>query len=123
MNHAGEIRTLVSLAEPDVRVWTNVGDAHIGFFGSRDAIADAKAEILESPTPGALVVANADDALVMARVGRWTGRAPDVRQRRRRRRPRGARRRSRIRRHDRARLESPRAPLICTCRSPVGSSS
>ena len=60
MNHAGEIRTLVGIAEPDVRVWTNVGDAHIGFFGSRDAIADAKAEILEqarrrrrcsSPTP------------------------------------------------------------------------
>src|SRR5207344_3132341 len=74
MNHAGEIRTRVSLAEPDVRVWTNVGDAHIGFFGSRDAVADAKAEILESPTPGALVVANADDELVTARVGRWTGR-------------------------------------------------
>ena len=39
MNHAGEIRTLVGIAEPDVRVWTNVGDAHLGYFGSRDAIA------------------------------------------------------------------------------------
>jgi len=46
MNHPGEIRTLVGIAEPDVRVWTNVGDAHIGFFGSREAIAAAKAEIL-----------------------------------------------------------------------------
>lgn len=74
MNHAGEIRALVGLAEPDVRVWTNVGDAHIGFFGSRDAIADAKAEILEAASRGALLVANADDALVMNRAERWRGR-------------------------------------------------
>ena len=32
MNHPGEISRLVALAEPDVRVWTNVGDAHLGFF-------------------------------------------------------------------------------------------
>ena len=44
MNHAGEISTLVRVAEPDARVWTNVGEAHVGFFGSIDAIADAKAE-------------------------------------------------------------------------------
>jgi UDP-N-acetylmuramoyl-tripeptide--D-alanyl-D-alanine ligase len=74
MNHPGEIRTLVGIAEPDVRVWTNVGDAHIGFFGSREAIARAKAEILERATPAAVVVANADDALVMSHVGKFTGR-------------------------------------------------
>lgn len=68
MNHAGEIHTLVAIAEPDVRVWTNVGDAHIGHFGSRDAVAAAKAEILDVPTPGTLVVANADDPLVMRHV-------------------------------------------------------
>ena len=61
MNHAGEIRTLVGVAEPDVRVWTNVGDAHQGFFASADAIADAKAEILEHARPGDLLVANVDD--------------------------------------------------------------
>ena len=51
MNHAGEIRVLVGIAEPDVRVWTNVGDAHLGYFGIADAIADAKAEILEGAGP------------------------------------------------------------------------
>jgi len=42
MNHAGEIQRLVEIAAPEVRVWTNVGDAHLGFFASPDAIADAK---------------------------------------------------------------------------------
>jgi UDP-N-acetylmuramoyl-tripeptide--D-alanyl-D-alanine ligase len=68
MNHAGEIHTLVGIAEPDVRVWTNVGDAHIGHFGSREAVAAAKAEILDLPVSGGVVVANADDALVMRHV-------------------------------------------------------
>jgi UDP-N-acetylmuramoyl-tripeptide--D-alanyl-D-alanine ligase len=68
MNHAGEIRVLVNLAEPDVRVWTLVAEVHSAFFVSIDAIADAKAEILEGATPQSLVVANAADPLVMARV-------------------------------------------------------
>jgi UDP-N-acetylmuramoyl-tripeptide--D-alanyl-D-alanine ligase len=84
MNHAGEIRTLVRIAEPDIRVWTNVGDAHAGFFASVDAIADAKAEILEEARPGDVLVCAADDARVMARAkgfaGRWItfGEAPDA---------------------------------------------
>jgi len=74
MNHAGEIRTLVGVAEPEVRVWTNVGEAHIGYFGTTAAIADAKGEILEQATSGTLLVANADDPLVMARVPAFAGR-------------------------------------------------
>jgi UDP-N-acetylmuramoyl-tripeptide--D-alanyl-D-alanine ligase len=74
MNHAGEIRVLVDIARPDVRVWTNVGDAHIGHFGSREAIADAKAEILEQATAATLLVCNADDPLVMARAAAFAGR-------------------------------------------------
>jgi UDP-N-acetylmuramoyl-tripeptide--D-alanyl-D-alanine ligase len=74
MNHAGEISTLVAIAEPDVRVWTNVGDAHLGFFASADAIADAKAEILERATEATLLVCNADDPRVMARARRFVGR-------------------------------------------------
>jgi UDP-N-acetylmuramoyl-tripeptide--D-alanyl-D-alanine ligase len=74
MNHAGEISTLVAIAEPDVRVWTNVGDAHLGFFASPDAIADAKAEILEGATAETVLVCNADDARVMSRAARFAGR-------------------------------------------------
>jgi UDP-N-acetylmuramoyl-tripeptide--D-alanyl-D-alanine ligase len=74
MNHAGEIRDLIRIAEPDARVWTNVGDAHIGYFGSRDAVASAKAEILEEARPSTVVVANADDALVAKHTRGFSGR-------------------------------------------------
>lgn len=74
MNHPGEIRTLVRIAEPEVRVWTNVGDAHAGFFASADAVADAKAEIMDGAAPTDVLIANADDARVMARVPAFAGR-------------------------------------------------
>jgi UDP-N-acetylmuramoyl-tripeptide--D-alanyl-D-alanine ligase len=74
MNHAGEISALVAIAEPDVRVWTNVGDAHIGFFASADAIADAKREILERADRRTVLVSNADDPRVVARVNAFPGR-------------------------------------------------
>ena len=74
MNHAGEISRLVSIAEPDVRVWTNVAEVHTEFFPSVEAIADAKAEVLHGATPGTALVANADDPRVAARIGRFPGR-------------------------------------------------
>jgi UDP-N-acetylmuramoyl-tripeptide--D-alanyl-D-alanine ligase len=74
MNHAGEIRILVGVAEPDTRVWLNAGDAHIGHFGSVDAIADAKAEILEGASASTLFVGNADDPRVMTRAEGFPGR-------------------------------------------------
>ncbi|MGH9148044.1 MAG: UDP-N-acetylmuramoyl-tripeptide--D-alanyl-D-alanine ligase [Vicinamibacterales bacterium] len=74
MNHAGEISTLVAIAEPEVRVWTNVGPAHLEFFASVDAIADAKAEIFEGARADDVLVANADDPLVMARARQFAGR-------------------------------------------------
>jgi UDP-N-acetylmuramoyl-tripeptide--D-alanyl-D-alanine ligase len=74
MNHAGEISRLVEIATPDVRVWTNVGDAHLGFFASPDAIADAKAEIMERSAASTLLVCNADDPRVMSRARTFAGR-------------------------------------------------
>src|SRR4030095_11980738 len=74
MNHPGEIRTLVGIAEPGVRVCTNVGRAHLGFSESADAIADAKAEILEQAALSHLLVANANDPRIMARARAFAGR-------------------------------------------------
>lgn len=73
MNHAGEIRTLVGIAEPDVRVWTNVAEVHAASFASIEGIADAKAEILEGASDRDHLVVNAGDPLAMARVGRFPG--------------------------------------------------
>ena len=73
MNHAGEIRTLVGISEPEIRVWTNVAEVHSEFFESVDAIADAKAEILEGSTAETRLVANAADPRVMARVTGFPG--------------------------------------------------
>jgi len=73
MNHAGEIRTLVGIAEPDVRVWTNVAEVHAASFASIEGIADAKAEILEGASTRDHLVVNAGDSLAMARIGRFPG--------------------------------------------------
>lgn len=74
MNHFGEISTLVGIAEPDVRVWTNVGPAHLEFFGSVDEIARAKAEILERAGKDSVLIANADDDRVMKHAAGFAGR-------------------------------------------------
>ncbi len=73
MNHAGEISRLVAIAEPDVRVWTNVAEVHLEFFASVEAIADAKAEILQGATGKTALVANADDPRVMTRAAGFAG--------------------------------------------------
>jgi UDP-N-acetylmuramoyl-tripeptide--D-alanyl-D-alanine ligase len=75
MSAHGEIRTLVRTCEPDVRVWTNVAEAHLAQFASVDDIAVAKAEILELAGPGTVLVANAGDSRVMSHAARFDGRA------------------------------------------------
>lgn len=60
----GHIRDLTRIAPPDISVVTNVGTAHVGEFGGRDRIAEAKGEIVEALHTDGLAVLNADDALV-----------------------------------------------------------
>ncbi|MEK6540551.1 MAG: UDP-N-acetylmuramoyl-tripeptide--D-alanyl-D-alanine ligase [Pseudomonadota bacterium] len=45
MNHAGELAALTAIVRPHVAVITTVAPAHIGYFASLEAIADAKAEV------------------------------------------------------------------------------
>ncbi|UCF97628.1 MAG: UDP-N-acetylmuramoyl-tripeptide--D-alanyl-D-alanine ligase [Spirochaetaceae bacterium] len=46
INHPGEMEVLADIYRPDVAVITNIGTAHIGFLGSREAIAREKKKIL-----------------------------------------------------------------------------
>jgi UDP-N-acetylmuramoyl-tripeptide--D-alanyl-D-alanine ligase len=69
----GHIAYLCRLAPPDIAAVVNVGTAHIGEFGSREAIAEAKGEIVESLTAEGTAVLNADDHLVAAMASRTVG--------------------------------------------------
>ncbi len=64
MNHLEEISYLTRIAQPDVAVITNVGDAHIGNLGSRENILRAKCEIFDGLASGGVAVLNGDDTLL-----------------------------------------------------------
>jgi UDP-N-acetylmuramoyl-tripeptide--D-alanyl-D-alanine ligase len=62
MNHFGEIRSLVGSVKPHVALITTIAPAHLEFFGSCEAIADAKSEVFEGLVPGGVAVLPADSA-------------------------------------------------------------
>ncbi|MEU0051103.1 UDP-N-acetylmuramoyl-tripeptide--D-alanyl-D-alanine ligase [Streptomyces sp. NPDC006309] len=66
----GHIRYLADLTPPKIGLVLNVGTAHIGEFGGREQIAQAKGELVEAlPEDGAAIL-NADDPLVRAMASR-----------------------------------------------------
>lgn len=60
MNHFGELRNLVSFVRPHLALVTTIAPAHLEFFGSCEAIADAKSEIFEGIEPGGAALIPAD---------------------------------------------------------------
>ncbi|OZG67382.1 UDP-N-acetylmuramoyl-tripeptide--D-alanyl-D-alanine ligase [Bifidobacterium eulemuris] len=78
-NHLGEIANLTRIAPPEVAIVLKVGVAHLGEFGSRQIVAQAKSEIVRGLVPGGIAVLNADDeyAAAMADIApgevRWFG--------------------------------------------------
>ena len=80
----GHLTYLCRIAPPRVGVVVNVGVAHIGEFGSVDAIEAAKGELIEALPPDGLAVLNADDDRVRRMVSRTSaaavlvGEAPDA---------------------------------------------
>ena len=79
MRGLGEIDRLTRCAEPDVAVITNIGTAHIGRLGSREAIGQAKCEITAGLGPDGVLVIPAGDPLLELSLARvWGGRVVRV---------------------------------------------
>ena len=66
----GHIAWLCSLARPTVGVVTSIGAAHTELFGTVEAVAEAKGELVESLDASGVAVLNADQPLVAAMAGR-----------------------------------------------------
>lgn len=85
MRGPGEIRMLCDLVRPQVGVITNIGESHIGRLGSREAIAQAKAELFESLPPDGVAIVSGREPfapllLASAACDVWTvGQADDDR--------------------------------------------
>jgi UDP-N-acetylmuramoyl-tripeptide--D-alanyl-D-alanine ligase len=65
MNHSGEIANLTRLVRPHIALITTVEPAHLGFFPSIEAIADAKAEIFLGLEPRGVAILNRDNPYYM----------------------------------------------------------
>jgi UDP-N-acetylmuramoyl-tripeptide--D-alanyl-D-alanine ligase len=65
MNRPGEIGRLTEIADPDIGLITNVGEAHLEGVGSVEGVARAKVELLNKMAPRALAILNGDDRILM----------------------------------------------------------
>ncbi|MDJ0729274.1 MAG: UDP-N-acetylmuramoyl-tripeptide--D-alanyl-D-alanine ligase [Crocosphaera sp.] len=74
MRARGEIALLSQIACPTIGIITNVGTAHIGRLGSRQAIAEAKCELLaEMPTDSIAILNHDDQRLMKTAATVWQG--------------------------------------------------
>lgn len=65
MNVPGELGTISRIAQIDMAVITNIGVAHIEYFGTQDKICEEKLTITEGLKQGGLVFLNGDDPFLM----------------------------------------------------------
>ncbi|QRY44729.1 UDP-N-acetylmuramoyl-tripeptide--D-alanyl-D-alanine ligase [Mycolicibacterium boenickei] len=76
--HPGNIAALAAIAPPQIAVVLNVGTAHLGEFGSREAIANTKAELPQAVPTSGVVILNVDDTAVAAMADKTAARVVRV---------------------------------------------
>lgn len=63
-NHFGEIKNLAKMARPDICIFTNIGESHLEYLGSKQGVLKAKTEMLEYMDNDGTVIINGDDVLL-----------------------------------------------------------
>ena len=76
--HPGTIAALAQIAPPSIAVVLNVGTAHLGEFGSREAIAATKSELPHAVPSSGVVILNIDDSAVAAMADKTSARVVSV---------------------------------------------
>jgi UDP-N-acetylmuramoyl-tripeptide--D-alanyl-D-alanine ligase len=76
--HPGNIAALARIAVPSIAAVLNVGTAHLGEFGSREAIAATKSELPQAVPETGVVILNADDPAVAAMADKTAARVVRV---------------------------------------------
>jgi UDP-N-acetylmuramoyl-tripeptide--D-alanyl-D-alanine ligase len=73
MSSKGEIEFLTEMGRPDAVIITNIGESHLLDLGSREAIADAKLEIIHGLRENGLIIFNGDEPLLQERLKNYDG--------------------------------------------------
>lgn len=68
MNHKGEISLLSNIAKPNLAVITNIGESHLEYLGTREAITEAKLEIIDGLKQDGTLFVNGDEPLLQEKV-------------------------------------------------------
>lgn len=74
ISERGGMRYLCEIAQPTIGMITNIGPAHIEFFGSVEGVAKAKGELLEYLDESSMTILNLDDLFLSKEIVKVKGR-------------------------------------------------
>ncbi|TAN59164.1 UDP-N-acetylmuramoyl-tripeptide--D-alanyl-D-alanine ligase [bacterium] len=72
-NHFGEIKELSRIALPTAAILTNIGSAHLEFFGDESGVLKEKWSLVESLSSPRIAIVNADDSFLRDKISTDTG--------------------------------------------------